>query len=143
MTSVEKIPIGDQPLPKPQPQLPTNDDVLTALPSRIRKRAKTILKKHIFNLNQDGRIVYENGEVGSSLRDLLLFHLQPDDDDDNKKPSDHDMFLALISKKKEKKVVFVVGDDDDGVLNKKRKSVVKSKTDTKKVKPNKWDVFIE
>jgi hypothetical protein len=44
-------------------------------------------------------VVYETGDVGSSLRDLLTFHLVPDDD--LEKPPDFDQFEQFIQKKKQ------------------------------------------
>jgi hypothetical protein len=81
-------------------QLPMIDDVLETLPYRIRKKSKTFLNSTVISLNQDGRMLYQDGEIGSSLRDLLMYHFNPLDADGV--PPDHAKFMKIVKQKKKK-----------------------------------------
>jgi hypothetical protein len=98
MTSVEKIEIG--PPPSKLPQRATIDEVWDTLPAKVSKKAKRILKTDEINLNQDGRVMHDDGAIGSSLRELILYHFKPE----NKKlPIDYEKFTNFIIQKKQRK----------------------------------------
>jgi hypothetical protein len=116
---VKKIPIGPPPQEmmeeeeeeeKPQ-SLPTKteqqtseiDAIVDNLVKKYQLRARELLLRNDFNYNDDGQIVWEDGEIGSSIHDLLELYFDRKKREISGEPYDFDRFVLVVKKTKSTK----------------------------------------
>jgi hypothetical protein len=116
---VKKIPIGPTPQEmveeeekEEKPQSPPTkteeqtseiDAIVDNLPKKYQLRARELLLRNDFNYNDSGEIVWDDGETGSSIHDLLELYFDRKKREISGEPYDFDRFVLVVKKTKSTK----------------------------------------